>query len=413
MKVNSERMWERIQELGEIGATPEGGVTRLAFSKEEREATDRMIQWMRELGLEVRTDGIGNLFARRRGKSDGPPVLMGSHLDSVPNGGKFDGAAGVVAALEVVQVLEEQGIETELPIEVVSFVNEEGSRFAGGLMGSSAVVGKLSENVLDTRDREGILLRDALKEYGVQPERIFDARLSKGAYTAFYELHIEQSVMLEEHDLAVGIVTGIAGPCQLTVQIGGRSGHAGATPMGSRRDPLVAAAMIIQEVERSAIEAGKTTRGTVGYVKAYPGAANVIPERVEFSLDYRDIDLAQRTRAIEHIKSYIATLCQERGLVQNVMVDLEIPPTVLDERVVKLLTETAAEQQLATLPLPSGAAHDAMNMHELCPTGMIFVRSKDGLSHCPEEYSTPEDLAEGANLLLHAVVKTANGALTG
>lgn len=413
MRVNSQRMWQRIEELGQIGLTAEGGITRLAFSPEDRKATDKVIKWLKELGLEVRTDAIGNLFARRKGKTDGPPVLVGSHLDSVPNGGKFDGAAGVIAALEVVQVLEEEGVETELPIEVVSFVNEEGSRYAGGLMGSMAVAGLLEETITQLKDKQGVPLFEALKAYGAQPDKLKEARRQKGDFTAYFELHIEQATLLEERNLACGIVTGIAGPHQLTVRIKGRSGHAGATPMHRRKDPLVAAGMIIQEVERSALETGETTRGTVGYIRAYPGAVNVIPEQVEFTLDYRDIDLEKRQRAVERIKDYIQRICAERGLSYDIETDLETPPTPMDEGLIRLLEETAGKQGIPVMRLPSGAAHDAMIMQRICPSAMIFVRSQKGLSHCPEEFTKKEDLEQGAQLLLHAVLETANSGLRG
>lgn len=412
LRVNSQRIWNRIEDLGQIGLAPEGGVTRLAFSKEDRRATDKMIEWMKEVGLEVRTDAIGNLFARRKGRTDGPPVLVGSHLDSVPNGGKFDGAAGVIAALEVVQVLEEERVETELPIEVVSFVNEEGSRYAGGLMGSMAVAGLLAENITQIKDKQGITLGEALKAYGAQPEKLAEAKRNQGDFTAYFELHIEQATLLEQNNLACGIVTGIAGPHQLTVRIKGRSGHAGATPMNMRKDPMVVAGMIIQEVERSAMETGETTRGTVGYIRAYPGAVNVIPEQVEFSLDYRDIDLEQRERAVERIKRYIHQLCHQRGLTYEIETDLDTPPTLMDEHLIRILEASAGEQRIPVMKLPSGAAHDAMIMQRLCPSAMIFVRSQDGLSHCPEEFTSQEDLEQGAQLLLHAVLKTANKELT-
>lgn len=412
MKINSERIWRRIQQLGEIGATKDGGVTRFAFSTEDIKATDLVMEWMKEAGLAVTTDAIGNVFGRRHGKTEGLPVLTGSHLDSVPNGGKFDGVAGVITALESLQVLHENQIETQLPIEMVIFVSEEGSRFPGGLMGSMALAGSLLEDIIHTlKDDKGTTLKEALEDFGAQPEKLAEARRSKNEFTAFYELHIEQAEVLEYRNVPVGIVTGIAGPYQMTVHIFGRSGHAGATPMGLRKDPMVAAGMIIQEVERSAIEEGSTIRGTVGYLRAYPGAHNVIPEKVELTLDYRDIHPENRLKAVQRIRKYITDICQERGLESEIITNIDTPPTILDERIIRIMEETAKEIDISAMTLPSGAAHDAMIMHSLCPTGMIFVRSRDGLSHCPAEFTTQEDLEQGATLLLHTLVKTANGAL--
>ena len=408
LKINSDRLWNRIQTLGEIGSTKDGGVTRLAFSKEDREATDLVISWMREAGLEIWTDPVGNVFGKRKGKVMGPVVLTGSHLDTVGNGGKFDGAAGVLAALEVVQTLEDNNIETTLPIEMAIFVNEEGSRFAGGLMGSMAVAGLLPETILDQKDNEGIALASALKEFGARPDQILASKRSRSEIAAFFELHIEQSQTLEKENKSTGIVLGIAGPYQMKVRIFGRSGHAGAVAMNLRRDPMVAAGMIIQEVERSAKETASTTRGTVGYIKAYPGGHNVIPEEIELTIDYRDINANTRDKVVDRIREYIIKVCEERGLTSEIIVTQDTEPVPVSKEILEQMTAIAKDQGIPFTKVISGAAHDAMIMGNLCPIGMVFVRSINGLSHCPEEYSTKEDLAEGAQLLLHTVINTAN-----
>ncbi|ADU31981.1 M20 family metallo-hydrolase [Evansella cellulosilytica] len=412
MEINTKRVWERIHQLSCIGATKHGGVSRFAFSLEDRQATDLVIKWMKEANLHVTSDSLGNVYGRRKGKREGPPVLAGSHLDTVPNGGKFDGVAGVIAALEVLQVFEENDIITDLPIEMVIFVNEEGSRFAGGLMGSMGIAGRLDNSIVDSLiDNEGVILRDAMKSFGAKPDEIHEAVRTKGDYTAFFELHIEQGEVLESQDIPVGIVNGIAGPYQMKVSIYGRSGHAGATPMGLRKDPMVAAGMVIQEVERSALEEGKTIRGTVGFIKAYPGGHNVIPEKVEFTLDYRDINPQNRIKAVNRIKDYIDDICENRSLKYDIITTQNTQPILLNENIVSLMESSAHEYNIPAFIMPSGAAHDAMNLHALCPTGMIFIRSKNGLSHCPEEYSTEEDVALGTKLLLSTIQKSADGYL--
>ncbi|MFM1652652.1 Zn-dependent hydrolase [Brevibacillus sp. B_LB10_24] len=409
MEVNGERLWERIAVLGEIGGMPDGGVSRLAFSPEDRQAVDIVTGWMREAGLDVRTDAAGNVFGRREGRESGPVVLAGSHLDSVRSGGKFDGVAGVLAALEAVQVLYENRVETKWPIEIAIFVNEEGSRFPGGLMGSLAVAGRLGADMpYQVKDDDGVALASAMESFGAKPDQILAARRPASDFRAFLELHIEQAPFLEETDTPVGIVSGIAGPYQMRVRISGRSGHAGAVPMHLRQDPMAAAGLVIAEVERIARETGPTTRGTVGYVRAYPGGHNVIPAEVELTVDIRDIDALQRQRAGEQIQAYIADTCAKRGLRHHIVVTQDTPPVPADSGIVGLLEKLAEDLQIPAMIMPSGAAHDAMVMAGLCPMGMIFVRSKDGLSHCPEEFTAKQDLAMGTQLLTNALYQLAN-----
>jgi len=407
MQINSARFLSRLEELNRIGRTAAGGVTRLAFSPEDRQANDLVIDWMQEAGLTVRIDAFGNTFGRLPGEESSPVVLTGSHLDTVGEGGRYDGAAGVMAALEALITLRESGRKPRRPVEMAVFRGEEGSRFPGGLLGSLALTGKLAADYPDkTRDKTGISLAEAMTAFGARPAELSAARYGD-TLKAFLELHIEQAGVLESEDRAVGIVTGIAGPCQMLLTLRGRSGHAGAMPMAGRRDPLVAAGRIIQAVEQSAIMAGPTTRGTVGYIKANPGGYNVIASEVEMSLDYRDIDLAARGRAIEKIKEDIAAAGRERGVEYNLRTVTDVPPVPMDGKIIELLRRCAQAAGLPALELPSGAGHDAMVMAAVCPTGMIFIRSRDGLSHCPEEYSAPDDLAQGAQLLLAAVAELA------
>jgi allantoate deiminase len=290
--IDGERLWCRISDLGEIGRQEEGGVTRLSFTDEERAAKDRVASYMAEAGLSVREDAVGNLFGRREGESqDAPAVLIGSHLDSVYNGGNFDGPLGVLAGVEVLQTMDEQGIETEHPIEVVAFTDEEGARFSFGMIGSRALAGKLSSKDLEHEDANGLSIAEAMRSCGLDPGRIEEAARPVDSVKAYVELHVEQGRILENEGLPVGVVTGIAGPAWFRFIVEGETGHAGTTPMNLRRDSLAAAAEVMRVIEAEATRTG-TTVGTVGQLDLEPGGINVIPGRVEFSLDLRDIDEA-------------------------------------------------------------------------------------------------------------------------
>ncbi|MBY6270310.1 Zn-dependent hydrolase, partial [Parageobacillus thermoglucosidasius] len=292
--INGDRLWNRLLELGTIGKQPSGGITRLSFTKEERAAKEKVASYMKEAGLAVYEDAVGNLIGRKEGKEkDAPAVLVGSHIDSVYNGGMFDGPLGVLAAVEVLQTMSERGVKTKHPIEVVAFTDEEGARFSYGMIGSRGMAGTLSEEELVHQDKHGISLAAAMEEAGLDPSKIGKAARRKGSVKAYVELHIEQGRVLEQANLPVGIVTGIAGLIWAKLTVKGKAEHAGATPMPIRRDPLVAAAQIIQVIEQEAKKTG-TTVGTVGQMQVFPGGINIIPERVEFSLDLRDLDAAVR-----------------------------------------------------------------------------------------------------------------------
>ena len=411
LQINGIRVNDRLAYLRRFGPTPDGGVTRYALSSEEKLATETVAGWMAEAGLEVRQDAVGNLFGRLPGRRSAPAVLTGSHLDSVPNGGHYDGPAGVLAALEAVQSMREQGLVPERAIEVVSFIGEEGSRFAHGLMGSSFVAGNFPYDELETMaDRNGVRLAEALRAYGARPEEARTAAVKPGAYGAYVELHIEQSGLLEAKGLPAGIVSGIAGMRQLRGTITGRAEHAGACPMDLRRDPMPAAAEVILEVERAARESGPTTRATVGFVRANPGAANVIPASVELSFDIRDLDGARRDACVERVRSFFHNVCERRGLRGEMELQHTSTPIICDPAVVGVMREAAVPLGLEPFLLPSGAVHDGANMAEICPVGMIFVRSQNGLSHCPQEYTAPEDIAAGTQLLARTLWDLANRA---
>ncbi|AMQ21806.1 Zn-dependent hydrolase [Geobacillus sp. JS12] len=407
--IQGERLWQRLMELGEVGKKPSGGVTRLSFTAEERRAKDLVASYMREAGLFVYEDAAGNLIGRKEGANpDAPVVLVGSHLDSVYNGGCFDGPLGVLAGVEVVQAMNEHGVVTHHPIEVVAFTDEEGARFRFGMIGSRAMAGTLPPEALECRDAEGISLAEAMKQAGLDPDRLPQAARKPGTVKAYVELHIEQGRVLEEAGLPVGIVTGIAGLIWVKFTIEGKAEHAGATPMSLRRDPMAAAAQIITVIEEEARRTG-TTVGTVGQLHVYPGGINVIPERVEFVLDLRDLKAEVRDQVWNDIASRAETIAKERNVRLTTERLQEMAPVLCSDEVKR--AAEAACQKLGYPPfwLPSGAAHDGVQLAPLCPIGMIFVRSQDGVSHSPAEWSTKEDCAAGAEVLYHTVWQLAQG----
>ncbi len=411
MRINEQRLNDRLAYLSQFGAAREGGIVRYALGPAERAATETVAAWMEEAGLEVRRDAAGNLFGRLPGKRPGPAVLTGSHLDSVPNGGNYDGPAGVLGALEVLASMKEQGFVPELPIEAVSFIGEEGSRFPYGLLGSSFVAGNFPyEKIGEIKDQNGVVLADALREYGADPTDVRAAAVQPGTYAAYVEMHIEQSGLLESKGLPVGVVSGIAGMRQLRGAIRGRAEHAGACPMDLRKDPMPAAAEVVLEVERAARESGPTTRATVGFISARPGATNVIPNRVELTFDIRDLDAERRDACVERVQRFLAEVCERRGLTGEMELQHTSTPIRCDAGIISAMTDAAGALGLEPFQLPSGAVHDGANMAEVCPVGMIFLRSRDGLSHCPDEYTSPEDMVVGTRLLGETLWRLANPA---
>ena len=408
IEIDAERLWFRLYELAEIGRSEGGGVTRLSFTEEERAAKDLVASYMREAGLEVREDVAGNLIGRREGSDpEVPVVLAGSHVDSVPNGGDFDGPLGVLAAVEALQVMEERDLNTRRPIEVVAFTDEEGARFGFGMIGSRATAGTLTPEDLDREDENGVSIAQAMRDCSLDPERIGEAARPEGSIHTYVELHIEQGKILENEALPVGVVTGIAGPVWLRLILEGEAGHAGTTPMGLRRDALSAAAAIIGTVEREAARTG-TTVGTVGQLELKPGGINIIPGHVSFSLDLRDIDQDVRDEVEVRISDEAGRLCEERGIVLETQTLQRLPPVLCSDLVREATKEACDALAFEPFELASGAGHDGMHLADLCPIGMVFVRSKDGLSHNPDEYSSREDCAAGAEVLYRTLLKLAN-----
>jgi len=406
--INRERLWDRLMELSKIGQQESGGVTRLSFSREEREAKDLVASYMKEAGLSVREDAVGNLIGKKVGKNpDAPIVLTGSHVDSVYNGGNFDGPLGVLAAVEALQTMTEKEIQPEHSIEVIAFTDEEGARFNFGMIGSRGIAGTLKQEALfEVKDSQGISIADAMAEAGFQPNLIHQAIRSKGEIKAYLELHIEQGKLLENKNLSVGVVTGIAGPLWMKFTLEGEAGHAGTTPMSIRRDALAAAAQIMQVIEEEARATGSTV-GTIGQLQLFPGGVNIIPGRVEFTLDLRDIDESVRDQVEKNITTRAKKLCEDRSITLSIEDLQRISPAPCSPLVQEAAQKACEQLGFEVFTLPSGAGHDGMQLVNLCDMGMIFVRSKDGISHNPAEWSSKEDCADAANVLYQTLLNLA------
>lgn len=405
--IDGERLWKYLFELAEIGKQDDGGVTRLSFTEEERAAKSLVGSYMEEAGLSVHEDSAGNLFGRREGSDPGAPVvLVGSHVDSVYNGGNFDGPLGVLAGVEVLRTMNERGVQARHPVEVVAFTDEEGARFSFGMIGSRALSGTLASEDLHHKDGQDISVAEAMKSSGLDPDAVGAAARSPGAVKAYVELHIEQGKVLEGENLQVGIVTGIAGPLWLRFKLEGEAGHAGTTPMGHRRDALAAAAHVMGSIEAEASETG-TTVGTVGQLSLSPGGINIIPGRVEFTVDLRDIDERVRDEVEECIVREARRTCEERGVGLDVDTLQRVAPVPCSDLVQNAAKAACEERGLSPDPLAIGAGHDGMHFKDLWPMGMVFVRSKDGISHNPDEWSSQQDCVAGANVLYRTVVDLA------
>ncbi|PFH88075.1 Zn-dependent hydrolase [Bacillus sp. AFS088145] len=406
--INQDRLWNRLMELGSIGKQESGGITRLSFTENERKAKELVTSYMVEAGLKVYEDTVGNLIGRKEGtNSNASAVLVGSHIDSVYDGGNFDGPLGVLSGIEILQTMNEQGITTVHPIEVIVFTDEEGARFSFGMIGSRGIAGTLTLEELQNQDQQGITVAQAMSEAGYDPLLIDQSVRSIGSVKSYIELHIEQGKVLENDNLSVGIVTGIAGPLWLKFTIEGKAGHAGTTPMNDRNDALVVASQIVQLIES---ESGKTgsTVGTVGQLQLFPGGINIIPGKVEFTLDLRDVNEAIRDEVENRILEGAKIICEQRSVGLQVEVLQRIAPSLCSNEIqdiAKLACETIGVEPFL---LPSGAGHDCMQLTSLCPIGMLFIRSKDGISHNPAEWSSKEDCTDGANVLYHTVLQLSN-----
>ncbi|WP_138418753.1 M20 family metallo-hydrolase [Aquibacillus sediminis] len=408
MKINEGRLWNRINELGQIGKSEGGGINRFSFTDEERKAKELIKHYMTEAGLTVREDEIGNVFGRLDGKGPGgKTVLIGSHIDTVLNGGKFDGAAGVLSGIEVLQTVKEQDIITEDSIEVVAFTDEEGTRFSTGLLGSEAYVGELTYSELfDHIDQQGISIAEAMISQGYQPENIGNVKVNADDIKGYLEVHIEQGKVLESHNVPVGLVTGIAGLRWLKIKLSGEAGHAGTTPMPMRKDPLAAAAELIYRAEKLVKQQEQTVM-TVGQLSVQPGGINVIPSDIEFTIDIRDLSEELLDHLVNKLNEITKDVCLERGISVQIETLHKVAGVGCSAKINSSIQSSIEGNGIEVIKLPSGAIHDAMVIGKMTDIGMIFLRTKDGISHTAEEWCDKEDLSMGAQVLLEAVVKLA------
>ena len=410
LAISPDRLLAELEEFAGIGADPRGGVTRLAYSEVDRLARQRFVERAKAAGLAPRTDAVGNIFARRAGREGSlTPVGFGSHLDSVPNGGRFDGPLGVLAALEVVRSLNDAGLITRRPIEAICFAAEESGRFGLGTLGSKALVGKLTPGMLESlREPQGQTLGQALRACGLDPGRLDQARLRPGDYHAYLELHLEQGAVLESRGLPVGIVTGIAAPTRYRVTYTGRADHSGATPMDLRQDALVAAAELVLAVRTLTVSHGNpTTVGTVGILRVQPGAMNVIPGEVTMGIDIRDIEAEGKRRVAMQVRGAAERIAREAGLAVAIELLSDDAPVPLPARIRQISAAACRVRGIPCMEMPSGAGHDAMHMAEITEVGMLFTRCREGISHNPAEYVSPEDVIAGATALAETVLRLA------
>jgi len=402
------RMQARIEALSGFGRNADGGVDRVAYSDADLAAREYVMGEMRKLGLEVRIDAGGNILGRRAGSDpELPAILFGSHIDSVPGGGNYDGDVGVVGALEAIELLNARSRTTRHPLEVAVFSNEE-----GGLLGSLAMIGRLEPAALAIVSSSGFTVEEGLARIGGDPRHLERAVYPRDQLAAFLELHIEQGGILDEAGLDIGVVEGIVGIGEWNVVVEGTANHAGTTPMNRRRDALVAAAQLTLEVNRVAVNMEGRQVATVGRIRAEPGAPNVIPGRVLMTLEIRDLEDAKIARVFAAIEEAAARIEAATGVVirfERVAVDMIATPT--DERVRALVAAAADSLGLRSMPMPSGAGHDAQDLAQVAPTGMIFVPSVGGVSHSPRELTRPRDMAHGADVLLETILLIDAGGL--
>ena len=406
--MDPERVKQQIYSLASFTASPGQGVTRLCFTPEEAQARDYISQCMREAGLTVYTDAAGNLFGRREGLDSAAPVVMfGSHIDSVRNGGMFDGIAGVVAALEVARTIGQKGLVTRHPIEICALTEEEGSRFGSGLYGSRAMVDGISPEELDRQDSAGIRKGEAMQAFGLDPEKIHEARRKRGDIKAFLELHIEQGPILQRSGKVIGIVDYIVGIRVFKIKVTGSADHAGTTPMNARHDALVGASLVVADVERIALEVGSHAVATVGSLHVKPGSFNVVPSTVEFTVDMRAPSNSALDLAEAKLSQTIERICRPRGVNYEIGRALSVDPVPTSPQIASILERHAVGLGLPHMHVNSGAGHDAMVMAKIAPIGLVFVPSAGGKSHSPDEWTEFEHIAAGADLMLKTVLELA------
>jgi N-carbamoyl-L-amino-acid hydrolase len=412
--INQRRLMRDLNAIGRIGIGNRGGVTRLVFSIKELRSRQVLIHLMRQAGLKVHIDGIGNIFGRFEGRdAKGPAVLSGSHLDTVIHGGKYDGPVGVIGALEAVRTICENRIPIHSPLEVVCFVGEESSRFGFSTLGSSLAAGEVHpKDLTNAVDSQGTKLADVLASLGISQKNLRGLARDPKSVKAYLELHIEQGPILEAIGKRIGLVTSIAAPSRFKVIFTGQADHSGTTPMEMRKDALVAAALLIKFIENtcrkfSAMAKGRVV-GTVGAMKIEPGVINAVPGKTELLVDIRAITAQAKDRVARLVKAQAQNIARKRGIGVEALTIREEDPVPLDTRLLRLTKQICQEKNIVYEIMPSGAGHDAMQMAKITPAGMIFIPSQRGISHNPLEWTDPDDIGLGTQILMETMVRVAN-----
>jgi beta-ureidopropionase / N-carbamoyl-L-amino-acid hydrolase len=410
-RANEARLWSSLMEMAKIGATEKGGVCRLALTDVDRQARDVFVRWCRDAGCTVSVDRMGNIFARREGRDPSlAPVMAGSHIDSQPTGGRFDGIYGVMAALEVVRTMNDLGLVTEAPVDIVSWTNEEGSRFSPCMLGSGVFAGVFPLAFAQSaRDAEGRSVGDELARIGYCGDRSETGH----PVAAYFEAHIEQGPILENERKTIGVVTGALGLKWFDVVLTGQESHAGPTPMHLRRDALVGAARLVTEVNRIGHAFLPDACATVGSLRVHPNSRNVIPGRVTLTVDLRHSDPQRLERMVDEMRRELDRIGRELRLETSIAPVADFPPPKFDPSCVGLVRESAEALGYSHRDIVSGAGHDAIFLARIAPTAMIFVPCEGGISHNEHESATPSDLAAGCNVLLQAVLDRAGGSQLG
>ena len=403
-KARPDRMEKRINELARFGKNPQGGVSRVAFSEADIQGRDYIMRTMKELGLTVRIDAAGNIIGRRNGKNNSlPAIAFGSHIDSVPMGGNYDGQVGVVGALECISILNDLKLTTKHPLEVIVFTDEE-----GGLIGSRGMNGTLTDEDLEVISSSGKSIRHGLIDIGGDPVKLKEAIRTNRDLKAFLELHIEQGAFLDRDNINIGVVEGIVGIEWWDVTFVGKANHAGTTPMDSRQDALLTAAKFVQLVNEITTSIEGRQVGTVGRIKAEPGAPNVIPGKVVASLEIRDLSRDKIFSIFKKIEEACKKLSDETSVSISFRSYASSIPAITDKSMQDMIAANANKLGLTYRYMPSGAGHDTQDMAKIVPSAMVFVPSKDGVSHAPDEYTSPHDMANGASVLFETIMDLDN-----
>jgi hydantoinase/carbamoylase family amidase len=412
--INQRRLMRDLNAIGRIGIGNRGGVTRLVFSVKELRSRQVLIHLMRQAGLAIHIDGIGNIFGRLEGSDrKAPAVLAGSHLDTVIHGGKYDGPVGVLGALEAIRTISENKIAIRSPLEVVCFVGEESSRFGFSTLGSSLVAGEVhAKDLANAVDAQGTKLADVLSSLGIAPKKLHRLARDPKTLKAYLELHIEQGPILEAIGKRIGLVASIAAPSRFRIIFTGQADHSGTTPMEMRKDALVAAAQFIEYVEKicrkySSMAKGRVV-GTVGAMKIEPGVINAVPGRTELLVDIRSTSAQSKKRVTRLVTQQAQTIARKRAIGVEVLTIREEDPVPLDKRLLGVTKAICEERKIIYEIMPSGAGHDAMQMAKITPAGMIFIPSQRGISHNPLEWTDPKDIGLGTQLLMETMIRVAN-----